>query len=97
MTICTLEEMARMDNLAKEFYDTIDFKEKFLPAEDGVDIEEIIADIEEYYDERNPDLLPPEFEGCFFNFWTTGDFFDYLKERYNIKIVEEVTYRLYWE
>lgn len=97
MTICTLEEMAKMDKLTKEFYDTIDFKEMFLPEENGVDIEEIIANIEEYYDERNPDLLPPEFEGCFFNFYNREDFSDYLKKRYNIKIVEETTYRIYWE
>lgn len=97
MAICTLEEMAKMDKLTKDFYDTIDFEEMFLPRENGVDIEEIMSDIKDYYDERNPDLLPPEFEGYFFNFCDKGEFSDYLKKRYNIKIVEEITYRLYWE
>lgn len=89
--------MTKIDKLTKEFYDMIDFKEMFLPEENGVDIQEIIDDIEEYYDERNPDLLPPEFEGYFFNFWDKEEFLDYLKRRYNIKIVEETIYRIHWE
>lgn len=82
-------------NIIENFYNTIDFT-KFINNDSyKIDIRDLMSSLEEYYDLRHPELLPPEFQGCFFNFINEDEFAEYLKKRYGYKITTETIER-YW-
>jgi len=78
-----------MMEICYKFFNTIDF-EPFFPAGKTVEVGEMMEQIEEYYDDEHPELIPEEFQGYFFNFCDQYDFVQYLKKRYNAVENEEV-------
>lgn len=80
--------------MSYNFYDTIDFKRfinKYLKDGYGLllKLSDLIQDIEFYYDETHPELLPEPFQGYFFNFIDEFDFGKYLENRYGWKLSEQ--------
>lgn len=83
----TYEEMIK---ISESFYDTIDFT-KFIDSNSNrIDIRDLMNCLDEYYDLSHPQLLPKEFQGCFFNFINEDEFAEYLNKRYGYKIITEV-------
>lgn len=90
-----LNEMEELDRRVKEFYDTIGILEFFPENWDTLNIDILMAKMEEYYDVQHPELLPDEFEGYIFNFWDKYMFINYLTERYGIGIRESTVTNLF--
>ena len=82
-----------MMDRSKEFYDTIDFTPFF--SKFAMDVESLQDDIGEYYEVEHPELIPEDFEGCFFNFMDRYEFALYLKKRYNMSMRDEVIEKYY--
>ena len=82
-------EWQKIEKISYEFYDTIDFKE-FIYPEQCVDVRMLMDAIEDYYDHENPDLLPKELQGCFFDVISEGEFCEYLAKRYGWRSYAEV-------
>ena len=80
--------------LTWKFFDTIDF-EQFISDDKQISVDDLMDSLEEYYDKAHPDQLPPEFQGCLFNFVNDTEFTDYLHKRYGFPIVQEVVERYY--
>lgn len=83
---------------AKEFYDTIDFEPFFKKYKDighEIPVDDLWTDLEKYYDEEHPELLPEDFRGYFFNYVNEEEFIDYIKDRYNLISNEVVTTHYY--
>lgn len=82
-----------MTKLSKDFYDTVDF-EKFLCHlfllynKREIEIRELMDKLEYHFNGSN--ILPPEFQGEFFNFIDEYEFSEYLKERYGYKITTRI-------
>lgn len=88
----TYEEMIK---ISEDFYNTIDFTEFIHISFRKINVRDLMNCLEEYYDISHPNLLPVEFEGCFFNFVNEDEFAEYLSKRYGYKIVTEVIEK-YW-
>lgn len=82
-------------NISEDFYNTIDFTKFINDGSYRIKIEVLMNLLEEYYDLRHPELLPVEFQGCFFNFINEDEFAEYLNKRYGYKIITETIER-YW-
>lgn len=80
------EEMLK---ICYAFFDTIDF-EQFTSNLDEISVEDLMDEIEDYYDIKHPELLPKEFDGYFFNFINAEEFAVYLKNRYDYRLRYEI-------
>lgn len=83
---------------AKEFYDTIDFEpflKKCVVSKHEIPVDDLCDELEKYYDEEHPELLPEDFRGYFFNYVNQEEFVDYIKDRYNLISNEVVTTHYY--
>lgn len=83
-----------MMQISKDFYDKIDFQH-FLGTEQTIDVHALMKSLDRYYTDLHPELLPMEFEGEFFNFVTDYEFAEYLSDRYNFSIEEQMIINLY--
>ena len=84
-------DMVKINN---SFWDTIDFKQ-FMIDEEHINVRDLMNCIEDYFDEGHPDLLPPEFQGCFFNFMGEDEFAHYLGKRYGYDVRSETVEKWY--
>lgn len=80
---------------SKDFYDTVDFMAFIYPDVHRIKVRDLMDHLKEYYDENHPEMIPPEFEGCFFCYTNETEFVDYLRRRYGWDIQEEVTVEYY--
>lgn len=85
----TPEEMKKMIDISKKFYDTIDFWRFIVPGT-SIELKKLIYWLETYYGYNHPELLPEEFHGNFLNFIDDSEFAEYLCERYGWRIETEV-------
>lgn len=81
----TYDEMIKV---SYDFFDTIDFK-KFVKIGERIELQDLINDIDEYYD-NHPDLLPEIFQGYVFNFVSDYELERYLEKRYEWKMHDVV-------
>lgn len=86
------DEMMR---ISKEFYDTVDFMKFISECYGEISVRDLMNCVEEYYDYHNENLIPEEFQGCFFNFMNEDEFSEYLKDRYGFQVRHEVIERYY--
>ena len=70
--------------LSYDFFDTIDFLQFIPESTYWLSIDEIMSEIEQYYNHHLD--LPTIFEGYIFNFINKYEFMEYLKDRYNFPI-----------
>ena len=77
-----------MEELNKEYLDTLDF-DKYISQ--TKDIQTIINMIEDEYDESQE--LPDCLEGCIFNYLGIEDIAYYLADRYGFHVNEQVIYK----
>ena len=82
-------------NISEDFYDTIDFTKFIDDGSHRIEVKDLMSCLEEYYDLSHPELLPVEFDGCFFNFINEDEFAEYLNKRYGYRIITE-TIEKYW-
>jgi len=90
-------EYKQLETISYNFYDTIDFT-KFFPdphITNRIDIDELMTVISDYYEHWEPQSMPKEFEGYFFNCIDRYEFAVYLKKRYNMSMTEEVIEKYY--
>ena len=86
-----------MISISKQFYDTIDFTKflddtsKNLPKLSVISMNKLMDVLKKYYEVDHPELLPPEFQGYFFNLMDLGEFAEYISKRYGYDITENIT------
>lgn len=83
-----VDDFRKMEELNKEYLDTLDF-DKYISQ--TKDIQTIIDMIEDEYDESQE--LPDYLEGCIFNYLGTEDIAYYLADRYGFHVHEQVVYK----
>ena len=88
------EEIKRLEEISKNFYDTIDFRQ-YIPERGEMPLRELMSQLEDYYDNHHPELLPEELEGYIFDVIDEEDFFQYLKERYGLMCRLEIVENYY--
>ena len=89
-----LRETMQMIDESYRFYDTIDLIE-FIPSGVEIDLDDLINIIEDYFDNKHPELLPQKFQGCFFCFINREEFATYLEKRYGFHVKVELIEKYY--
>lgn len=85
-----IDEIKRLEDLNKEWLDSLDLR-PFVHA--GDDVSYIVEQIEENF--SSDPTMPEELEGEVFNFLADADVADYLSKRYDLKVWEEVEVHYY--
>lgn len=76
------------EELNEKYLDTLDLSDYISKSND---VKTIIDLIEKDYNDS--DQLPPELEGCIFNFLCMEEVAYYLAGRYNLRVNEQVIYK----
>lgn len=85
------EEYMRGMKINYDYLDTLDVKSYVEKC--CADVSQIMYHMEKELDD-SPDL-PPELDGCIFNYINTEEFANYLSNRYGYKISVRITYQYF--
>lgn len=84
------QDYLKMEEITKNFLDTLNLDE-YLALSEDVDTIKIL--IETDFDNNKSVSLPPELDGCIFNYYNTEDLANYLANRYNKRVHERIIYK----